>query len=403
MAAQAWRVLELTPDLRHAVEAAAKAAGLGPEAWLARAIRKAALQPGTLPEPPSTMGSAATAGPDPGARSLSALLEQAFDTGRSRVAETKPYTEPPPPVPEPPSLVSGTAGDTYIARLPALYMPPPPPRRRTLALIMLIALVVSGGTGAGFFYLRYGDLTSAVAPALIAALPPAATAASSKPASRTVAEVPPPIDTATAPPEAPASASVEDFALGIRYAFGNGVPQDYGKAAEFFQKAASQGLPDAQYNLGALYERGLGVPKDPVRAVAWYRFAAKQSHAAAELSLGLAYANGDGVAQDYGEAARWFRAAAGQGVVTAQYNLGALYADGRGVTRSAIEAYALFSMAADAGDSDARHQMLRLAQQMTPKDLRAARTRSAELAQAMVHLEGADGSDNAAKAPPAKP
>ncbi len=371
MAAQAWRVLELTPDLRHAVEAAAKAAGLEPEAWLARAIRKAALQPGALPEPPSTMGSGATVGPDPGVRSLSALLEQAFDTGRSRVAETKPYTEPPPPVPEPPPLVSGTAGDTYIARLPALYMPPPPPRRRTLALIMLIALVVAGGTGAGFFYLRYGDLTSAVVPALIAALP--------------------------------ASASVEDFALGIRYAFGNGVPQDYGKAAEFFQKAASQGLPDAQYNLGALYERGLGVPKDPARAVAWYRFAAKQSHAAAELSLGLAYANGDGVAQDYGEAARWFRAAAGQGVVTAQYDLGALYADGRGVTRSAIEAYALFSMAADAGDSDARHQMLRLAQQMTPKDLRAARTRSAELAQAMIHLEGADSSDNAAKAPPAKP
>ncbi len=402
MAAQAWRVLELTPDLRHAVEAAAKAAGLEPEAWLARAIRKAALRPGALPELPSALEPGVAASQDPGARSLSTLLEQAFDSGRSRVAETIPYTEPPPPVPEPPPLVSGTAGDTYIARLPALYMPPPPPRRRTLALIMLIALVVAGGAGAGFFYLRYGDLAPAVVPALIAALPPTGTAAPSEPAARPVAEVPPPVEAAAAPAaaEAPASTSVEDFALGIRNAFGNGVPQDYGKAAEFFQKAASQGLPDAQYNLGALYERGLGVPKDPVRAVAWYRFAAKQGHAAAELSLGLAYANGAGVAQDYGEAARWFREAAGQGVVTAQYDLGALYADGRGVTRSAIEAYALFSMAADAGDSDARHQMLRLAQQMTPKDLRTARTRSAELAQSMVHLEGADSAE---KASPAKP
>ena len=143
--------------------------------------------------------------------------------------------------------------------------------------------------------------------------------------------------------------------------------------------------------------------KDPARAVAWYRFAAKQNHAAAQLSLGLAYANGAGVTRDYGEAARWFRAAADQGVVTAQYDLGALYADGRGVTRSGIEAYALFSLAADAGDSDARQQMRRLAEQMSPKDLRMARTRSAELAQAMVHLEGTDSPASTASAPATKP
>ena len=393
MVARTWRMLELTPDLRQAVEAAAKAAGLEPEAWLARAIRKAALHP--LP-------STETAAPKPAgsqdARSLSALVAAAFEAPAERVAETRPHTEPPPPVPEPPSLVSATAGETHIARLPALYTPPPT-RRRMRTMVALAALLLATAAGGGVFYLFDGDGASAGPPALIVALPPTAGAAPSVPlpvASSGGAAVQPVVAEVT--PPTPANPAVEDFALGIRYAFGTGVAKDYVKAAELFQKAAGQGLADAQYNLAALYERGLGVPKDPMRAATWYRFAAKQNHPAAELSLGLAYANGAGVTRDYAEAARWFRAAATQGVVTAQYNLGALYADGRGVPQSAAEAYALFSLAADAGDSDARHQMRRLAERMSPKDLREARVRSAELADAMVHQEGADGSGTATPA-----
>ena len=379
-------MLELTPDLRQAVEAAAKSAGVEPEAWLARAIRKAALNPGAPPTAAQPQGSQ-------DARALSALLTRAFETPTERIAETRAHRAPPPPVPELSTAAIASAGETHIARLPALYVPPPRVRRRGRAIAALGALMLATAAGAGIFYLSNGETTPAGPPALIAALPPAASQAPGRPV--------PPADAATAQPAAaevpatpspPVSPAVEDFALGIRYAFGNGVPKDYAKAAELFQKAANQGLPDAQYNLGALYERGLGVPKDAVRAVTWYRFAANQNHAAAELSLGLAYANGAGVTRDYKEAARWFRSAAVQGVVTAQYDLGALYADGRGVEQSATEAYALFSLAADAGDSDARQQMRRLAEKMSPRDLRAARTRSAELADATVHREVGDSS-----------
>lgn len=36
------------------------------------------------------------------------------------------------------------------------------------------------------------------------------------------------------------------------YYYGKGVRKDYGKAVEYYQKAASQGQPDAQYSLGII-------------------------------------------------------------------------------------------------------------------------------------------------------
>jgi TPR repeat protein len=183
------------------------------------------------------------------------------------------------------------------------------------------------------------------------------------------------------PPPAPPEVVYEEYNLGVRYAFGTGVKQDYKKAAELFLKAAMQGLADAQYNLGALYDNGLGVAKDPVRAVIWYHSAAEQNHPSAELNLGLAYANGTGVAQDYAEAARWFRRAADQGVVTAQYNLAALYANGRGVEESRVDAYAWFNIAAASGDLEARDQMRRAAETMTAQQLKAARALAVKLAE----------------------
>ena len=51
----------------------------------------------------------------------------------------------------------------------------------------------------------------------------------------------------------------------------NGASPNYAIAAEWFRKAADQGLARAQINLGYLYEKGLGVTKDTVVAMNWYR------------------------------------------------------------------------------------------------------------------------------------
>ncbi|MFQ5563803.1 MAG: tetratricopeptide repeat protein, partial [Parvularculaceae bacterium] len=60
------------------------------------------------------------------------------------------------------------------------------------------------------------------------------------------------------------------YVLGTMYQFGLGVPQDYGKAAQWFRKAAEQGLAGAQNNLGIKYDNGQGVPQDYGKAAQWY-------------------------------------------------------------------------------------------------------------------------------------
>ncbi|MBI2780082.1 MAG: DnaJ domain-containing protein [Gammaproteobacteria bacterium] len=61
---------------------------------------------------------------------------------------------------------------------------------------------------------------------------------------------------------------------GVAYEKGQGVPQDPSQAAQWYRKAAEQGIPDAQYHLGKLYTVGKGVPIDNVEAYAWLSLAA---------------------------------------------------------------------------------------------------------------------------------
>ena len=48
------------------------------------------------------------------------------------------------------------------------------------------------------------------------------------------------------------------YDLGMMYARGRGVTQDYKTAAQWYQKAADQGYARAQYSLGRMYENGYG-------------------------------------------------------------------------------------------------------------------------------------------------
>jgi putative methionine-R-sulfoxide reductase with GAF domain len=59
------------------------------------------------------------------------------------------------------------------------------------------------------------------------------------------------------------------FAMGARYATGEGVAQDYAEAVRWFTKAAEQGHVPAQATLGAYYWAGRGVPADLGKAYFW--------------------------------------------------------------------------------------------------------------------------------------
>lgn len=138
-------------------------------------------------------------------------------------------------------------------------------------------------------------------------------------------------------------------AIGSLYANGRGVPQDYAQARKWYEKAAAQGLAKAQVALGALYYMGWGVPQDYATARQWWEKAAAQSDAMAQSRLGLLYQNGRGVPQDYAQARQWYEKAAAQGDADAQSNLGSLYANGQGVPKDTAKAVEWWQKAAAQG------------------------------------------------------
>jgi TPR repeat protein len=67
---------------------------------------------------------------------------------------------------------------------------------------------------------------------------------------------------------------------------------DYATVLNELHPLAEQGDANAQNNLGVLYYNGEGVPQDYVQARQWFEKAAVQGDANAQNSLGLLYHNG---------------------------------------------------------------------------------------------------------------
>ena len=95
--------------------------------------------------------------------------------------------------------------------------------------------------------------------------------------------------------------------IGSMHYLGQGVPQDYEKAATWLQLAAEHGDAQSQQTLGWLCFNGLGVPQDYTNAVKWFRLAAEQGDALAQRSLSVMYRTGNGVPRDYLKAYKWFQ------------------------------------------------------------------------------------------------
>ena len=144
--------------------------------------------------------------------------------------------------------------------------------------------------------------------------------------------------------------------LGLLYANGQGVAQDYGKAREWYEKAVDKGDAYAMPT-SACFTSTVRVAQDYAKAREWYEKAADKGDASAMANLGLLYAtvrawrrttsrrasgsrrpptratrrhgqprpalrNGQGVAQDYAKAREWYEKAAAKDNVTAMINLG---------------------------------------------------------------------------------
>ncbi|MFK7973586.1 MAG: tetratricopeptide repeat protein [Rickettsiaceae bacterium] len=147
------------------------------------------------------------------------------------------------------------------------------------------------------------------------------------------------------------------YNLGNMYRNGQGVEQDYAKAKSYYLQAAEQNHASAQYNLGVMYDQGQGVEQDDAKALFYYQQAAEQNHANAQYNLGVMYDQGQGIEQDDAKALFYYQQAAEQNHASAQYNLGNMYAQGSGVEQDYAKALFYYQQAADQGDASAQNNL----------------------------------------------
>jgi len=147
------------------------------------------------------------------------------------------------------------------------------------------------------------------------------------------------------------------YNLGIMYYKGEGVTQNYSKAAQYFIQAANQGYVEAQFALGSMYDKGEGVTQNHSKAAQYFTQAANQGHPQAQLNIGIMYYKGEGVTQNYSKAIEYLTKAANQGHVEAKFSLGTLYQKRKGFFRNYSKSIEYLTQAANQGHAEAQYAL----------------------------------------------
>jgi uncharacterized protein len=166
-------------------------------------------------------------------------------------------------------------------------------------------------------------------------------------------------------------ASQEVFlSIGEMYEKGDGLPQSYIKAIEWYRKAADQS-PEAALRLATLLINGTAGAQDYKEAMALCSDYAKKHIAKAEYCVGYLYQRGLGVDQDARQAAKWYEEAApthGKAALA----LSEMYLHGDGVAVDRPEAFCLLFFAYRNGVLAAKAQAHSLRKEMNKDETKRA-------------------------------
>lgn len=121
----------------------------------------------------------------------------------------------------------------------------------------------------------------------------------------------------------------EQYQLGLKYLN----EQNQERALFWIEKAANQGLADAQTHLGLLlepspYSFGEEADKKAKAAFEWYKKAAEQNHALGMICLAQAYGFGSGTERNEAKAKEWYQKAVDTKNPEAQYLVGDMLING---------------------------------------------------------------------------
>jgi|GEM_PF-481166 len=137
--------------------------------------------------------------------------------------------------------------------------------------------------------------------------------------------------------------------VALSYVNGNGVAKDLAKAFTWFEKAANQNHPEAQFYYAKFILNGQFTEKSPEKALLWFKKSAEQGYADAQNALGTLYMIGLGTKVDYVEASKWLKKSAVAGNAEGMYNLAQLYEKGKGLDQDSHQAIYWYEQSASKG------------------------------------------------------
>ena len=155
--------------------------------------------------------------------------------------------------------------------------------------------------------------------------------------------------------------------------------KEYNKAIPWLNISANKNHRQAQYLLGVMYAQGVGVSQNYYTAVHWFKKSAEQNHAEAQCYLGYCYVNGYGIEESLSEGFKWtskaykngsktaeenlssyfnkFKTLAEKGNMAAAFYVGACYHEGLGTNTNYQLAIKWYTTAAESGDADAMYYL----------------------------------------------
>lgn len=149
--------------------------------------------------------------------------------------------------------------------------------------------------------------------------------------------------------------------VGMMYALGKGVKQDYKEAQRWFLMAEKANLPLARYHLGLLEWQGAIGPRSLEKAYAWCEKgaeglgdAAAKGDVEALVALGWMFQEGMGKVQDHKKSLEYYQEAADTEYGPALNQLAIVHRDGRAGDKNPAEASKLFQKAAEGGYAEAQ-------------------------------------------------
>jgi SEL1 protein len=131
--------------------------------------------------------------------------------------------------------------------------------------------------------------------------------------------------------------------IGRMFLRGEGMEQNFEKAATWFQRGIANGDSLCQHHMALMYRDGLGVPKDSVRAAMYFKAAAEQDLPASQSSLGALFLDQG----DVETAGRYFELSARNGFTEAFYYLAEMTNNGIGRERHCGIATAYYKIVAE--------------------------------------------------------